>query len=204
MAFANSLHKQYLGTTAGRGLMHAFTLLEKKGLTSVQTHGPFHQNLHDAIYHVAEAHFRTCWRVIAEVETLESLQSKSPVELLELAKQIVNRLAYLAVTDAIDALPKATNRLASSAAIDALDALPEAQQDQALHNSILWNRDVLRYIDLYEATRSGDVGIMEATLPLLAFRFFGGHNFNYLGEVLELLQCLHHEWPPELCDFVQQ
>ncbi|KIJ06431.1 hypothetical protein PAXINDRAFT_32701, partial [Paxillus involutus ATCC 200175] len=24
MAFANSLHKQYLGTTAGRGLMHAF------------------------------------------------------------------------------------------------------------------------------------------------------------------------------------
>jgi len=28
MAFANSLHKQYLGTDFGRGLKHAFTLLE--------------------------------------------------------------------------------------------------------------------------------------------------------------------------------
>lgn len=41
MAFANSMHKQYLGTNAGRGLMHAFTLLEWKGLHTIQTHGPF-------------------------------------------------------------------------------------------------------------------------------------------------------------------
>ncbi|KIJ04333.1 hypothetical protein PAXINDRAFT_142010, partial [Paxillus involutus ATCC 200175] len=70
MAFANSLHKQYLGTTAGRGLMHAFTLLERKGLNTVQTRGPFHQNLHDAIYHVAEAHFRVCWKVVGRVDKL--------------------------------------------------------------------------------------------------------------------------------------
>ncbi|KAH7890484.1 hypothetical protein F5I97DRAFT_1933785 [Phlebopus sp. FC_14] len=53
MAFANSL-------TAGHGLMHTFTLLEKKGLNTVQTRGPFHQNLHDAICHVIKAHFCTC------------------------------------------------------------------------------------------------------------------------------------------------
>ncbi|EGO05049.1 hypothetical protein SERLA73DRAFT_43910 [Serpula lacrymans var. lacrymans S7.3] len=56
MAFANSLHKQYLGATAGRGLMHAFTLLERKGLNYVQTKGPFHQSLRDTITHVAKAH----------------------------------------------------------------------------------------------------------------------------------------------------
>jgi hypothetical protein len=60
MAFANSLHKQYLGTTAGRGLMHAFTLLKQKGLNAVQICGPFHQHLYDAISHVAEVHFHAC------------------------------------------------------------------------------------------------------------------------------------------------
>lgn len=179
MVFANSLHKQYLGTTAGCGLIHAFTLLERKGLISVQTRGPFHQNLHDAICHVTEAHFHASWKAIGDVETLEALRSKSPTQLYDLAKQIVDKLA-------------------SSAAVEAIDALPEGQRDQALHNSILWNRDILRYIDLYEATKNGDVGIMESTLPHLAFHFAGGRNSNYLGEVLELLQCLHHDWPPEL------
>jgi len=73
MAFANSLHMQYLGTTAGYGLMHAFTLLERRGLTLVQTCGPFHQNLYDAICHVTEAHFHACQKAIEDVENLEAL-----------------------------------------------------------------------------------------------------------------------------------
>ncbi|KAF9236815.1 hypothetical protein BU15DRAFT_88956 [Melanogaster broomeanus] len=185
MAFANSLHKQYLGTTAGRGLMHAFTVLERKGLNTVQTRGPFHQNLHDAIYHVAEAHFRACWKVVGEVDKLEDLRSQTPEQLLALAGQIVQNLA-------------------SSRAVDSIDSQPEDRRDQAFRNSVLWNHDVLRYVDLYEATRSGDVGIMEATLPHLAFRFAGGRNSNYLTEVLELLQCLRHDWPPALSDFVRR
>ena len=179
MAFANSLHKQYLGTTAGWGLMHAFTLLSRKGLSTVQTCGPFHQQLHEAILHVAEGHFCACWKVVGNVEDLAELHSKSPMELFNLAQDIINKLA-------------------SSQAIDVFISQPESQHDQALQNSILWNRDVLQYIDIYKATRSGDVGIMEATLPHLAFRFAGGGNSNYLTEVLELLQCLHHDWPPEL------
>ena len=35
MAFANSLHKQYLGTSSGRGFRQAFDLLERKGLAKV-------------------------------------------------------------------------------------------------------------------------------------------------------------------------
>jgi len=40
MAFANSLHKQYLGTSSGRGLKQAFEFLERKGLAKVLTRGP--------------------------------------------------------------------------------------------------------------------------------------------------------------------
>ncbi|KAF8834716.1 hypothetical protein BDN67DRAFT_1045153 [Paxillus ammoniavirescens] len=63
MAFANSLHAQYLGTSAGRGLSQAFTLLGRKGLGVVATRGPFHHNLSEALYHVAEAHVRLDWQV---------------------------------------------------------------------------------------------------------------------------------------------
>lgn len=179
MAFANSLHKQYLGTTAGRGLTHAFTLLERKGLQSVRTAGPFYQNLHDAIICVAEAHFRACWKVVGKVDQLSDLRIKSPEELCVLAGQIVQSLA-------------------SSSSIEDIDLLPEAKRDEELRNAILWNRDVLRYLDLDQGIRCGDVGIMEQSLPHLAFRFSGGGNSKYTIEVLELLQGLQHEWPPEV------
>ena len=179
MAFANSLHKQYLGTTAGQGLMHAFTLLERKGLHTVQTCGPFHQNLYVAIVSVAEAHFRTCWKVVGEVDPFSNLQSKTPTELQTLARKIVQILA-------------------SSTTIEDINMLPDDDQGQELHNSVLWNQDVLRYIDFDEAICGGDVGIMEQTFPYLAFCFAGGGNFKYTIEVLELLQGLHHDWPPEI------
>ena len=73
MAFANSLHKQYLGMTQGCGLRQGFLLLEKKGLTKVQTKGPFHHDLEETLYHIAEGHIREDWLILAGVEKLEEL-----------------------------------------------------------------------------------------------------------------------------------
>lgn len=39
---------------------------------------------------------------------------------------------------------------------------------------------------------------MEDMLPHLLFHFIGGRNSNYTHEILELLQSLHREWPPEV------
>ncbi|KAH7890483.1 hypothetical protein F5I97DRAFT_1774879, partial [Phlebopus sp. FC_14] len=64
--------------------------------------------------------------------------------------------------------------------------------------SIMWNRDALHYVDLDDAIKSGNVGVIEETLPHLLFHFVGGNNSKYAIEVLELLQCLYHEWPLEL------
>ncbi|KAH7921009.1 hypothetical protein BV22DRAFT_1132613 [Leucogyrophana mollusca] len=183
MAFANSLHKQYLGTNAGRGLMQAFSLLERKGLHTVQTRGPFHQNLHDAILHVAEAHFHACWKVVGGVEKLEELRNRDPTELLEMSRLIVKSLA-------------------SSEAIEAIDQQPDDTRDHVFRHAALFLRDVLRYVDLNEAIKCGDIGVMEQTLPHLLFRFAGGNNSKYTIEVLELLQGLQHEWTPQVKDFV--
>ena len=79
-----------------------------------------------------------------------------------------------------------------------MDLQPEDERDEIFQQAILWNRDVLHYVDLNEAIRNGDVGIMEQTLPYLLFRFAGGKNSKYTIEILELLQCLHQEWPPDV------
>ncbi|KAI6152464.1 hypothetical protein BKA82DRAFT_12638 [Pisolithus tinctorius] len=164
--------------------MHAFTVLEWKGLHTVQTWGPFHQQLHEAIYHVTEAHIHDCWRVISWTENLIDLRQKKLEDLYKLATEIVNQLS-------------------SSSTVEWMDLQPEDEHDEILWQAILWNRDALHYVHLNEGIRNGDVRIMEQTLPYLLFHFAGGKNLKYTIEILELLQCLHWEWPPDVKDFVK-
>ncbi|KAF8812627.1 hypothetical protein BYT27DRAFT_7220796 [Phlegmacium glaucopus] len=156
MAFANSLHKQFLGTTQGRGLRQGFLLLEKKGLTKVQTKGPFHHDLKETLYHIAEAHLREDWLIVAGVEKLEELRDRTQDQLCKLAKRIVEQRA-------------------SSQALNNLDAKPKIQHDEQLWQLVI------------------DVGLMEAMLPHLLFRFIGGGNGNYAGEILDDF-VRHHCW----------
>ena len=179
MAFANSLHKQYLGTSSGRGLKHAFELLERKGLTNVLTKGPFHHNLEEALYHVAEAHILEDWLVISGASEISDLRTHTPEELQALAATLVEQHA-------------------SSKAMEIIDNMPNEKHDQQKHQVIQWNRDVLQYIVLDQAIHHGDVGLMEDMLPHLFFRFVGGRNSKYATETLEALQGIHHEWPPEV------
>lgn len=179
MAFANSLHKQYLGTSSRRGLKQAFEILERKGLVRVLTQGPFFHNLDEALYHVAEAHLREDWLLVSGAKDLSELRDRTPEQLCDLAKKLIREHA-------------------SSQALDDMDAKPSKKHDQQKRQIIQWNRDVLQYIVLDQAIRHGDVGLMEDMLPHLLFRFIGGRNSNYATEILELLQGLHREWTPEV------
>ena len=82
MAAANTFHKQYLGTSWGRGLSHAIDILEKKGLGSVQTKGPFYHDLNETLYTVAAAHIREDWLLVGGAQTLAEFRDKRPEELL--------------------------------------------------------------------------------------------------------------------------
>ncbi|KAF8064098.1 hypothetical protein FPV67DRAFT_1420267 [Lyophyllum atratum] len=186
MAFANSLHKQYLGTSRGRGLRQAFELLTRKGLTKIMTQGPFHHDLEEALYHVAEAHLREDWLLVGGVETLGELRKCSPEKLAKLAAEIVRHHASSEALDDMDQETKAG-----------------ASMDEQKRQVVMWNRDILQYIVLDQAIRHGDVGLMESFLPTLFFRFVGGGNGNYANETLELLQGLHREWPAEVRYFVR-
>ncbi|KAI0056259.1 hypothetical protein BV25DRAFT_1872872 [Artomyces pyxidatus] len=184
MAFANSLHKQFLGTNSGKGLLHAITNLERKGLASVQTKGPFYHHLDEVLLHKAEAHFRACWKVVGSVKDLRDLRARTPEELAALAEKLVLEHA-------------------SVRALETMAQRPKGHQDDIFRNNILWNRDMLRYVELQDAIKTGDIGRMENLLPYLLFRFAGGKNHKYAVEVLELLQGLHHEWPEELRDHIR-
>ncbi|KAI0038309.1 hypothetical protein FA95DRAFT_1551310 [Auriscalpium vulgare] len=185
IAFANSLHKQFLGTVSGKGLLHAMTNLERKGLAYVQTKGPFYHHLDELIIHCAKARFRAAWKTVSKADDLSELRSKSPAELVALAEKVVRDYA-------------------SNHALENMMLWGDKDRDDVLSNSIIWNRDVLRYIELRHGIKFGDTGSMEDTLPYLLCRFAGGGNHKYANEVLELLQSLHHEWPKELSTFVRE
>ena len=116
------------------------------------------------------------WLELGKVKQLSDLRKQSPEDLLKLAEKIVEQRA-------------------SSEAMDLLDAKQENQQDEEFWQVIMWNRDMLQYIVLNQAIQNGNVGLM---LPHLLFRFLGGGNGKYAGEVLELLQALHQELPVEV------
>lgn len=88
MAWATSIHKQYLGTPQSRGLQQAFLLLEKKGLTKPLIKGPFHHDLEEALFHIAEAQLRVDWLEEGKVKTLADLREYSPEQIHVLKCQV--------------------------------------------------------------------------------------------------------------------
>ncbi|KAJ7165180.1 hypothetical protein C8R46DRAFT_1035784 [Mycena filopes] len=89
MAFANSLHKQHLRTSKGRGLSAAFDVLNRRGLQSSATQGPFFHDLSETLHIIAEAQVREVWLEVGKVKGLDELRRKSPTELINLAEKIV-------------------------------------------------------------------------------------------------------------------
>ncbi|KAK7001084.1 hypothetical protein R3P38DRAFT_3049890 [Favolaschia claudopus] len=137
MVFANSIHKQHIGTSKGRGLSAAFSALGRKGLEKTKTQGPFFHDLDETLHIIAEAQFRELWLLVGGVSNLADLRRKSPAELYKLAEKIVSEHA-------------------SSTAL----AMNRAKKQDLI--------------------------------PEMLYRF-----------MLELLQGLNREWPPELRDFIR-
>ena len=56
MGVGGLMHKQHMGTSRGWGISQAIDLLNKKGLRNAQIKGPFHHDLEEFLYKMAEAH----------------------------------------------------------------------------------------------------------------------------------------------------
>ncbi|KAH7905726.1 hypothetical protein BJ138DRAFT_1138187 [Hygrophoropsis aurantiaca] len=179
MALANSIHKQYLGTSSGiGGLQQAFDLLHCKGLQKAETKGPFWHHLDEALHHIAEAHIRASWLATAKVESLNQLIKKSPQDLHSLAIKLIDEHT-------------------SRNSIRKLTRLPDKNRDQVLEQFTI-------YIELTAAMKVGDVGRMEDLLPTLLMRFAGGGNSKYTIEILELIQGLQQEWTEHIRQHIQK
>ncbi|KAH9902527.1 hypothetical protein C8Q73DRAFT_741902 [Cubamyces lactineus] len=185
MAYANSLHNQYLGTSAGIGLRKAFEKLGRKGLMKTETKGIFWHNLDKALWHVGEANFLALWMTVSGVDNLEDLTARSPEELMDLLERIFSQHV-------------------SRAAQAEMENAPSGQRNEVRRQMAMFSADLLGYFDLREAMQVGDVGRMEDLLPTMLFRFAGGGSFKYATEVLELLHKLQSEWPPELRVYIRR
>lgn len=180
LCFEHNLHNQYYGTQSTPGsIAQAATTLHRKGLGTKSIQGLFHHNIREMLLHMAAARFRNLWCVVGGVAKLHELRDKTPPELHRIATRIVDEFA-------------------SSKALKAQRKHPDDEHDEVLYQAVQWNRDILDYIILDDAIRSGDVGRLELLLPRLLFRFSGGKNYKYATEILETLYGLVHSWTPEV------
>ncbi|KAK6971606.1 hypothetical protein R3P38DRAFT_3336690 [Favolaschia claudopus] len=186
MAFANSIHKQYLGTSAVIGsLRQAFDVLKRKGLITQSTKGPFWHNLDEALHHISEAHLRACWLDLGNIDNLAALKSKSPAELRQMAAQLIRKYA-------------------SREALNRMEEMGIAERDGIYQQWTMFNMDVIPYLLLRKAIKAGDIGLIEDLLPILLFRFAGSGFPKYTIEILELLQGHRKKWPPDVRDYIKK
>ncbi|KAJ7812306.1 hypothetical protein B0H14DRAFT_3090506 [Mycena olivaceomarginata] len=150
--------------------------------TSKGREGPFFHDLNETLHIIADAQIRELWLQVSGTTKLDELRKRSPTELQKIAEKIVAEHA-------------------SSGALVTLQR--KAHRDEIKEQSSMFLRDVLPYIIFRAAIKHGDVGVMEDMIPQLLFRFIGGKNSKYAIEMLELLQGLHRDWPPEIRDFIR-
>ncbi|KAJ7841734.1 hypothetical protein B0H14DRAFT_3109343 [Mycena olivaceomarginata] len=93
---------------------------------------------------------------------------------------------------------------ASREAVNAVEAMSPQDRDEVYRQWTMFNMDVLPYLQLRQAIKTGDVGRIEDLIPTLLFRFSGGGNSKYAIEMLELLQGLHREWPEDLRNYIRE
>ncbi|KAK7679198.1 hypothetical protein QCA50_017776 [Cerrena zonata] len=184
MPFEKSLHKQYMGTESGFGFKQALTLLFRHDLAKATTAGAFHERFGRLLEQMLEAHLRNLWCLVANVEDVSELTQKSPEELRKMAQLIVHQHA-------------------SAKAMNTVFYHHSNESDEVKAHTVGLVRDLLHYAVLKHSIKHGNVGMMEALLPYLLFRFAGGRNSHYCTQVLETLQGIHREWPSEVADFVR-
>jgi hypothetical protein len=180
IALEHSLHSQHYGTRAGHGLVHAFDLLQRKGLHVTSVQGTFHHNIQEALHHVSSARFRDLWCVVGNVKSIESLREKTPEDLYQLAMEIVDRYASMRGLQEV------------------IEQAGDEKGDDVLTQAVLWNKDVIDFLLFDDAIKTGDIGTIQDILPRLLLRFIGGGNSKYAIEVLELIQGLYREWSDDL------
>ncbi|KAJ7094819.1 hypothetical protein C8R44DRAFT_584516, partial [Mycena epipterygia] len=140
-------------------------------------------SISETLHIIAEAQIREVWLTVGQTTNLADLREKQPEQLYKLAERIVLQHA-------------------SSEALANLKRKGVA--DDTKSKLIMFIRDVIPFILLRLAVHIGDIGMMEDMIPLMLYQFIGGRNSNYAGEMLELLQGLQREWPPEICEFVRK
>ncbi|KAJ7168074.1 hypothetical protein C8R43DRAFT_1121280 [Mycena crocata] len=99
---------------------------------------------------------------------------------------------------------KLIRKYASRAAVNDLDNMDSNVRDNVFRQWTMFNTDVLPYLQLRQAIKSGDFGRMEDLIPTLLFRFAGGGNSKYAVEMLELIQGLRREWPEVLRRYIKE
>lgn len=157
----------------------------------------FH-DLDELIQHAVEARILACWmKKVGLTETSDLGEwDPRPQEIRRIAEEIVREFASLEALPHGELPKKPSTSEPNEPPPDSEDS--EGSQRTIFENGVRCLRDGLIYCLLRSSIRTGDVGTIEDLIPLLAIMFKGGNHPKYTTVMLETLQQLKYEYPPEL------
>ncbi|KAJ3560196.1 hypothetical protein NP233_g10995 [Leucocoprinus birnbaumii] len=153
---------------------------------------PGFQMMHQVIQHDIWASMLDCWALVVRSRnsnwaTLEDFGASEP------SWDLIVELSHTIVQDYV----------ASTERICSLRDEPKAKRDRIFENQSLQNRDELNYLELYHAMSVGNVGRVEATLPVWIYMFKVTGKHKYASHMLEFMYYLTEFYPPELAHIIQ-
>jgi predicted Zn-ribbon and HTH transcriptional regulator len=176
MNLVNTIFYHHYGESLSSGLARDAAASHRSGLKKpTKKQGPQYHTAHEFMQHTTTARLRGLWLWVSETKTVAELAewvSKSSEQ------------------DIYNAAEKIWLNRASARALQTHKADPN------LCNSISLNRDLLLRHEVLISTKTGDVGRMENTLPLLLYFFSGAGCKNYAREIAETLHWMRYEAPP--------
>ncbi|KIJ42067.1 hypothetical protein M422DRAFT_171500 [Sphaerobolus stellatus SS14] len=144
-------------------------------------HPPW-QTSHELLHISAAAHIQDAFHTYLNVENLEEwAKGVSPEEFMQVSEQVFERSF-------------------TSQAVHSIRRLDQEQRDYFYEHTLLYNRDVLVYLEYCDAIRTGDIGRVLNVLRVWMIMMRGENRMpKYADMIFETLTRLE-EWAPRLCE----
>ncbi|KAG8684423.1 hypothetical protein FRC11_012135 [Ceratobasidium sp. 423] len=204
MNFGRAIYFEHYGTSTGLLLARDVATLGWSGLTQpTRNKGPDFHTLDEALHIILQARYQGLWlwatgtsstlELVDWVKNATAEQLKATTHRIWIERASQRALATLAsqktqMVETIGHRKKTTNH----------------NEDQVLEASIRLQHDLMLFEECRRAMRNGDVGQMDHLLPRLLMCFAGSKRWNYVREILNILQWEWNEAPKDIAEAVRR
>ncbi|CCO37563.1 hypothetical protein RSOLAG1IB_12183 [Rhizoctonia solani AG-1 IB] len=195
MNFGRAIYFEHYGTNTGLLLARDAATLNWSGLTKpTRNKGPDFHTLDEALHIILEARYRGLWLWVTGATSPSELvtwaKSATVAQIKLCARKIWTERASQRALSSLD-----QQKTQTTESVGRRKKTITHNEDQVLEGSIRLQHDLMLFEECRRAIRYGDVGRMDHLLPQILMCFTGSKRWNYVREILNILQWEWHEAP---------